>query len=78
MQYIDITDILKRNKNFFKIIDQNYYVDDNGNRYNVDNNHVLFKPTDREREIASILGELYGGIISLLPVVLYPLRNKNS
>lgn len=46
--------------------------DDNGNRYDVDGKHVIIKASIREREVASILGYIYGGKINLAPVVLNP------
>lgn len=72
-QYIDITEeIIKKDKQDFKLIEQQYYIDKNGNRYNVDGKYILLKPTEREKEVANMLGELYGGNIKIIPRINEP------
>lgn len=72
-QYIDITEeIIKKDKQDFKLIEQQYYIDENGNRYNVDGKYILLEPTEREKEVANMLGELYGGNIKIIPRINEP------
>lgn len=72
-QYIDITEeIIKKDKQDFKLIEQQYYIDENENRYNVDGKYILLEPTEREKEVANMLGELYGGKIKIIPRINEP------
>ena len=72
-QYIDITEeMIKKDKQNFKLIEQQYYIDESGNRYNVDGKYVLLEPTEREKEVANMLGELYGGNIKIIPRINEP------
>lgn len=72
-QYIDITEeIIKKDKQNFKLIEQQYYIDENGNRYNVDGKYILLEPTEKEKEVANMLGELYGGNIKIIPRINEP------
>lgn len=72
-QYIDITEeMTKKDKQNFKLIEQQYYIDENGNRYNVDGKYILLEPTEREKEVANMLGELYGGNIKIIPRINEP------
>ena len=71
MRYIDITDQYTQKKKY-QIKKQKYFIGDDGTRYNVDGRHVLLKTTQDEREIANILGQIFGGKIGLVPVVLQP------
>lgn len=76
-QYIDITEeIIKKDKQDFKLIEQQYYIDENGNRYNVDGKYILLEPTEREKEVANMLGELYGGKIKIIPRINEPKNIK--
>ena len=62
MEYQDVTTrVLKRNKKHYKVVEQQYYIDENGNKYAVDGKSVLMKHTEKEKEVAKILGEIYGG-----------------
>jgi hypothetical protein len=71
MEYQDVTTrVLKRNKKHYKVVEQQYYIDENGNKYAVDGKSVLMKHTEKEKEVAKILGEIYGGKVRLIPVVL--------
>ncbi len=72
-QYEDITDkLLSNEKQKYKIKEQNYFIDENKNKYIVDNKNVLLKPTDREKEVANMLGKLYGGKIKIIPRINKP------
>lgn len=72
-QYIDITEeLIKKDKQNFKLIEQQYYIDESGNRYNVDGKYILLEPTEREKEVANMLGELYGGNIKIIPRINEP------
>ena len=72
-QYIDITEeIIKKDKQNFKLIEQQYYIDENGNQYIVDGKYILLEPTEREKEVANMLGELYGGNIKIIPRINEP------
>lgn len=79
VNYIDITNkVLNKDKKGYKIEEQQYFIDNNGNRYNVDGKHVIIKSSVREREVANILGNIYGGKINLVPVVLNPKGIKTA
>lgn len=64
--------ILYNNNKRYKIIMQEFYIDDNGNKYNVDGKHVILDPSQREIEVANMLGKLYGGKIRIIPRVNEP------
>lgn len=76
-KYIDITEeTLSKGKQKYKLTEQQYYIDEDGTRYNVDNKYVILKPTEREKEVANMLGELYGGKIKIIPRVNEPKNIK--
>lgn len=56
----------------YKVKQQNYYKDDQGTKYFVDGKHVLMKPSEREKEVAKILGEAYGGQVNIIPRINNP------
>lgn len=69
--YKDVTsDFVKVKK--YKVKEQQYYKDEKSNKYKVDGKNVVLKPTEREKEVANILGKMYGGQVNLVPVVLNP------
>lgn len=73
MHYQDITDkVLSKFGKKYNIMKQQYFIDENGNKYDVDGKNVKFKHTEREKEVANLLGNLYGGNVNLIPVVLEP------
>lgn len=76
LKYLDITDKLKNQKNYYKIVEQQFFVDNNGNKYRVDGKRVVLRPNMREKEVAEILGEIYGGKVRMIPRVSYPLGIK--
>ncbi len=72
-KYEDITDkLLSKGTQKYKVKEQNYFIDENKNKYIVDNKYVLLEPTDREKEVANMLGKLYGGKIKIIPRVNNP------
>lgn len=73
MEYLDITNrIFNKDKKEYTIKEQRYFIDDKGDKYNVDGRNVKIKHTEKEKEVAKILGEIYGGRVNLVPVVLNP------
>ena len=77
VKYEDVTEsILKIDKKDYKIIKQQYYKDKNGNKYKVDGKKVILNPTEREIQVAKIIGEIYGGKVKIIPRVSYPLGIK--
>lgn len=71
--YIDLTNsILQNMPRKYNVCEQQYFIDDNGNKYIVDGKNVKMKHTNKEKEVAKILGKLYGGEVKLIPVVLNP------
>lgn len=76
-KYVDITEeTLSKGKQKYKLTEQQYYIDEDGTRHNVDNKYVILKPTEREKEVANMLGELYGGKIKIIPRVNEPKNIK--
>lgn len=71
--YKDITNkILKCPNKNYKIIEQQFFIDNNGNTYNVDGKYVVLSPSKREKEVAILLGKIYGGNILIIPRVNEP------
>lgn len=75
MGYIDITEKYHGKKKY-ELKKQKYFRDSNGIRHNVDGKHVILEPTQREIEVANILGEVMGGTISIIPRVNEPISIK--
>lgn len=77
MEYEDITNrVLNKDKKEYKVEEQPYFVDENNNKYKVDGKHVIMSPTNREKEVAKLLGEIYGGKIKIIPRVNEPTNIK--
>lgn len=77
MKNLYITEqILNRRKKQYKITEQKYYIDEVGNKYNVDGKYVVLEISDRELEVANILGKMFGGEVKLIPKVNKPLGIK--
>lgn len=72
MKYKDITNQYTTNNKEYQLKKQKYFIGDDGTKYNVDGKHVIMKPTEREIEVAKLLGQTLGGIVCLIPVVLQP------
>lgn len=56
----------------FDVREQQYYIDSDGNKYNIDNKNVKIKASQKEREVAKLLSQLYSQPVNLIPVVLNP------
>lgn len=78
--YNDVTDEWLNNAkpNTGKIINRNYYVDTNGNKYEIDNRNVVFDPSPDEIELANWVNKTFGGNIYINPKVNYPLGIETS
>ncbi len=75
MNYKDITDNFSKVQEY-KIKEQQYYIDEKGNKYKVDDRNVVMKPSKREKEVANILGKIYGGQINIIPRINEPASIK--
>ena len=60
----------------YEVKEKQYYKADDGIRYNVDGKHVVLNPTTREKEVAEILGKIYGGQVDIIPRVNEPANIK--
>lgn len=77
MEYLDITNnILNRNKKKYTLEEQQYFIDENKNKYILDGKNVIMKHTEKEKQVAKILGEIYGGKVKIIPAVLNPQHIK--
>ena len=77
MKYIDITYKFST-INKYQIKKQKYYIDDDGNKYNVDGKYVVLEPTMREIQVAHMLGKVIGGNINIIPRINEPEGIKTS
>ena len=75
MKYLEITDQYVNAKEFI-IEKQDYFIDNQGNCYKVDGKYVVLEPTQREMEVARIIGEIFGGQIKVIPKVNKPFGIK--
>lgn len=75
MEYIDITERYSVKKQYL-LKKQKYFIDDNGNKYKVDGKHVILEPTIREKEVANLMGQIFGGKIKIIPRINYPKNIK--
>ncbi len=71
MQYKDITNEFITKKEY-KINFHHYFTNNNGIKYKIDGKHVLLEPTQREVEVAKLLGTIFGGQINIIPKVNEP------
>lgn len=74
-KYKDITEQFNSVKKY-KVKQQQYYKDTQGNKYFVDGKNVLMEPSDREREVAKILGKAFGGQVNIIPRINNPASIK--
>lgn len=73
LDYKDITKgILQNGNKNYKVKEQQYFIDENNNRYNVDGKNVIIKANKKEREVAELISEIYRKQVNLVPVVLNP------
>lgn len=72
-KYTDITyKTLKNGKKEYELVEQQYFIDEKGTKYKIDGRNVKIKANKKERVVANLLGETYGGQVNLIPVVLNP------
>ena len=71
MKYQDITNQYTTKKKY-QLKKQKYFISEDGNRYSVDGKHVLLEPTQRELEVAKLLGEAIGGKVNIIPRINKP------
>lgn len=72
-KYTDITyKTFKNGKQEYELVEQQYFMDESGNKYNIDGKNVKIKANEKERTVANLMGETYGGEVKLVPVVLNP------
>ncbi len=71
LTYKDITHKFTKIQKY-KVKEQKYYQDEQGNKYKVDRKNVVLEPSKREREVANILGKIYGGQVNIIPRVNEP------
>jgi len=75
LKYIDITEQYSTKKEY-RLEQQKYFVAADGIKYNVDGKHVILEPTEREIEVARLLGEAIGGKVNIIPRINKPLGIK--
>lgn len=75
MKYKDITNQY-RTKKHYQIKKQKYFINEDGAKYNVDGKHVILEPTQREIEVAELLGKYIGGKVNIIPRVNQPFGVK--
>lgn len=72
-KYTDITyRVLKKEKQDYRLIEQQNFIDEKGVKYSVDGKNVKIKANEKERTVANLMGKIYGGQVELVPVVLNP------
>lgn len=77
MKYQDITNQYTTKKKY-QLKKQKYFIGDDGTKYNVDGKYVILEPTQREIEVAGILGEAIGGRVNIVPKINKPFGIKTS
>ncbi len=75
MKYQDITDKYISEKKY-QIKKQKYFIANDGTKYNVDGKYVIFKPSQREIEVAELLGQAIGGKVNIIPRINKPIGIK--
>lgn len=75
MKYKDITSLYETKKKY-KLKKEKYFIDDDGTVYAVDGKYISLKPTQREIEVAEILGRAIGGNVKIIPKVNKPFGKK--
>ena len=74
-RYNDITNQFNLTKQY-EVKEKQYYKAEDGTKYNADGKHVILSPTTREKEVAEILGKVYGGQVNIIPRVNEPANIK--
>lgn len=75
VKFKDITSEYE-DKNEYKVIEQEYFIDEKGQKYNVDGKHVIIEPTIREKEVANLMGQIFGGKVNIIPRINFPKNIK--
>ena len=75
VNYKDVTNSFGKAKEY-KVQEQLFFQDEKGIKYKVDGKNVVLEPTRREKEVAEILGKVFGGEIRIIPRVNKPLNIK--
>lgn len=75
IKYKDVTNNFTKIQKY-TVKEQQYYIDNNGIKYKVDGKHIIIEPTIREKEVANLLGEIYGGQVNIIPRVNEPANIK--
>lgn len=75
LNYQDITNQYNT-KRYYQIKKQKYFISKDGVRYNVDGKHVVLKPSQREIEVAELLGKVIGGKVNIIPRINQPFGIK--
>lgn len=71
--YTDITEnAVNKEKQKYEVIEQQIYIDEDGTKYKIDGKNVKIKASEKERDVANLMGEKLGGKVELVPVVLNP------
>lgn len=71
MNYQDITNQYNTKKHY-QIKKQKYFINEDGTKYNVDGKHVVLKPTQREIDVAKLMGKALGGKVNIIPRINEP------
>lgn len=75
MKYKEITEQYLTEKKY-QLKKQKYFITDDGIKYNVDGKHIILKPSQREIEVAEILGKAIGGKVIFIPRINKPFGIK--
>ena len=66
MDYKDVTNQYATEKKY-QIKKQKYFINNDGIKYIVDGKNIILEPTEREIEVAKILGKAIGGRVNIIP-----------
>ena len=75
MNYVDISNQYTTEKKYY-LKKQKYFIDEVGNKYIVDGKYIILKPTERELQVAKLLGKAIGGNVSVIPRINRPFGIK--
>lgn len=74
-KYEDVTNNYTKTQKY-EIKEQQYFKDSKGTTYKVDGKHVVMEATNKEKEVASLLGRIIGGQVNIIPRVNEPAAVK--
>lgn len=75
MKHQDITHQYTTKKKY-QLQKQEYFIADDGTKYNVDGKHIILEPTEREIQVANLMGKVLGGKVKIIPRINYPKKIK--